>query len=128
MKSIGNCLVALLIALLVGLLAQIVPAYADNQELDFTLANRTGYAVKGIYLASSSSTDWGSTLISKPMENGDHLAITFAVNAKGVQWDIRIVWINAGGETVWKKCRLDEISKFTLRYNSGTDVTSAETE
>ena len=41
----------LLAALAIGLLAQIVPAHADNEDLDFTLANRTGYVIKEIYMA-----------------------------------------------------------------------------
>ena len=128
MKLTWNFPVALLAALMLGLGAQLLPAHATNQELDFVLANRTGYAVQGIYIASSSCTDWGDNLLVKPMASGDQLAITFDAKAHGAQWDIRIVWVNANGETVWKKCRLDEISKFTLRYNPETDVTSAETE
>jgi len=128
MKHTWNFSVALLAALVIGVLAQIVPAHADNQDLDFTLVNRTGYAVKGIYLASSSSTDWGDNLISKPMESGDQLAISFAANAKGAEWDIRIVWVNSCNDVIWKKCKLTEISKFTLRYNPETAETSAMTE
>jgi hypothetical protein len=118
----------ILLALLVGIVTPIVPAHADNEDLDFTLANKTGYGIREIYIAPSSSTDWGDNLISKPMGNGGQLAITFSAKAKAEQWDIRIVWVNQGTDVVWKKCRLNEISKFTLRYNHDTDETSAETE
>ena len=109
-------------------MAQISSAQADNEDLDFTLANKTGFAIRGIYMAPSNSTDWGDNLISKPMENGDQLAITFSAKATGAEWDIRIVWVDQGNDVIWKKCRLNEISKFTLRYNRETDETAAETE
>ena len=128
MKHTWNFSVALLAALVIGVLAQIVPAHADNQDLDFTLVNRTGYAVKGIYLASSSSTDWGDNLISKPMADGEQLAITFNAKLNAADWDIRIVWVNSTDDVIWKKCKLTEISKFTLRYNPETAETSAMTE
>ena len=62
------------------------------------------------------------------MQDGDQLAVTFTANAMAKEWDIRIVWVEAGSDVVWKKCRLNEISKFTLRYNRDTNETSAETE
>ncbi len=128
MKLNWNFFVVLLAVLVASFLAQILPARADNTELDFTLANKTGYAIRAIYIAPSSSTDWGDNLLSKPMETSEQLAITFNAKLSAAQWDIRIVWFNAGNEVVWKKCRLDEISKFTLRYNPDSDVTSVETE
>jgi hypothetical protein len=117
-----------LLALLVGFLTQVVPAHADNDDLDFTLINKTGYGIKEIYIAPSASTDWNASIISKPLENGDSLAITFDPKAKAEHWDIRIVWVDEGADVIWKKCKLSEISKITLHYNRDTDVTTAETE
>ncbi len=103
-------------------------AHADNDDLDFTLVNKTGYGIKEIYIAPSASTDWGDNILKKPMENADQLAITFSAKAKAEHWDIRIVWVDEGADVVWKKCKLTEISKFTLHYNRDTDETSADTE
>jgi hypothetical protein len=116
------------LALVIGLIAQVVPAHADNDALDFTLANKTGYGIKEIYIAPSASTDWGDNIISKPLENGDALAITFSAKAKAEHWDIRIVWVDEGADVVWKSCKLSEINKITLHYNRDSDETSAETE
>jgi hypothetical protein len=118
----------LLAALIVGILSQIVPARADNPNLDFTLVNKTGYGIKEVYIAPSASTDWGGNIITKPMGNGDVLPITFSPKALAEHWDIRIVWIDEGADVVWKKCKLTEISKFTLYYNRDTDETSADME
>ena len=116
------------LALVIGIIAQIVPAHADNDNLDFTLANKTGYGIKEIYIAPSASTEWGDNIISKPLENGDALAITFDAKAKAEHWDIRIVWVDEGADVVWKKCKLSEINKITLHYDRDKDTTTAETE
>lgn len=115
-------------ALLFVLMAMVVPAHADNEKLDFSLVNKTGYGIKEIYIAPSASTEWGENLISKPMENGDSLAITFSPKAKAEHWDIRIAWVDEGADVVWKNCKLSEITKITLHYNRATDETTAETE
>jgi hypothetical protein len=128
MKYIGKLSVTLLAAVLVGLFSQVVPAHADNDDLDFSLVNSTGYGIKEIYIAPSASTDWGDNIIKKPLENGESLAITFDPKAKAEHWDIRIVWIDEGADVVWKKCKLTEISKITLKYNRDTDETTAVTE
>src|SRR5260221_9297516 len=103
MKPIQNFSVALL-AFLFVFISQVVPAHADNEKLDFTLANKTGYGIKEIYVAPSASTEWGDTLISKPLENGESLAITFSPKAKAEHWDIRIVWVDEGADVIWKNC------------------------
>jgi hypothetical protein len=121
-------LAVFLAVLALGIVSQVVPAHADNPNLDFTLVNKTGYGIKEIYIAPSASTDWGDSIIDKPMENGDQLAITFSPKAEAEHWDIRIVWVDEGADVVWKKCKLSEISKFTLHYNRDTDETSADTE
>jgi hypothetical protein len=128
MKHARYFSVTLLAALVVGILSQMVPAHADNANLDFTLVNKTGYGIKEIYIAPSASTDWGDNIISKPMENADSLAITFSPKAEAEHWDIRIVWVDEGADVVWKNCKLTDISKFTLKYNRDTDETSADVE
>ena len=117
-----------LFALIVGIFAQVIPAHADNDNLDFTLVNKTGYGIKAIYIAPSASTDWGDNIISKPLENGDGLSITFDAKAKAEHWDIRIAWVDDDNDVVWKKCKLSEISKITLHYNRDSGETTASTE
>jgi hypothetical protein len=107
------------LAFIIGIIAQVIPAHADNDALDFT---------KEIYIAPSASTDWGDSIISKPLENGDELAITFSAKAKAEHWDIRIVWVDEGADVYWKNCKLTEINKITLHYDRDTDVTTADTE
>jgi len=117
-----------LLAFIIGIIVQIVPVHADNDDLDFTLVNKTGYGIKAIYIAPSASTEWGDNIISKPLENGDGLAITFDAKAKAEHWDIRIAWVDEGNDVIWKKCKLSEISKITLHYNRDSGETTASTE
>jgi hypothetical protein len=128
MKYIRSLVASLLAVLAVAIVFQMIPAHADNANLDFTLVNRTGYGIKEIYIAPSASTDWGDNIIGKPLENGDELAITFSPKETAEHWDIRIVWVDEGADVIWKKCKLSEITKIMLHYNRDTDETTAETE
>jgi hypothetical protein len=103
-------------------------AYAGNDNLDFSLVNKTGYGIKEVYVAPHSTDTWSENLSSSPLENGETLNISFNEGAKAAKWDIKIVWVDEGAPVVWMNCRLSEISKFILHYNRDTDETSAETE
>jgi hypothetical protein len=127
MKPIQKFSIALLMVLF-AIITQALPVHADNDKLDFTLVNKTGYGIKGVYVSPTASTDWGDNLISKPLENGDSLAITFSEKAKAEKWDIRIEWVDEGDAVVWKGYKLPEITKITLHYDRKTDETTAETE
>jgi hypothetical protein len=107
---------------------QNTPAYADNDDLDFSLVNKTGYGIKGVYLAPHSTDRWSHNLSSKPLENGETLNISFAEGVKAAKWDIKIVWVDEGAPVVWMNCKLSEISKFIMHYNRDTDETTADTE
>ena len=128
MKQTWKLSATLLAALVVGMLTQIIPAHADNDDLDFTLVNKTGYGIKEIYIAPSASTDWGDNIITKALENGDELSITFSAKAKAEHWDIRIAWVDPDDDVIWKSCKLSEINKITLHYNRDSGETTAVTE
>ena len=104
------------------------PAYADNDKLDFSLVNKTGYGIKEVYIGPHSSDEWGENLINDAFENGETLNISFNNGATATRWDIKIVWVDEGAPVVWMNCKLAKISKFILHYNRDTDETSADTE
>ena len=104
------------------------PAYADNDKLDFSLVNKTGYGIKEVYIGPHSSDEWGENLINDAFENGETLNISFNNGATATRWDIKIVWVDEGAPVVWMNCKLAKISKFILHYNRDTDKTSADTE
>jgi hypothetical protein len=104
------------------------PAYADNDKLDFSLVNKTGYGIKEVYVAPHSTDTWSANLSSNPLENGETLNISFDEDVKVAKWDIKIVWVDQGSPVVWMNCKLADISKLILHYNRDTDETSAEVE
>ena len=60
MKYLGaGCL-----AFLAFFTPQITPAYADNDRLDFSLVNKTGYGIKEVYVAPHSTDTWSENLSS----------------------------------------------------------------
>jgi hypothetical protein len=128
MRLAGIFSTTLCAAIALGVVSMRIPAHADNDDLDFILANKTGQGIREIYIAPSASMEWGNNLIVQPMKEGDQLAILFGAAAKAELWDIHIVWIDEGSSVTWKSCKLSDISKITLYYNRDTDETSAETE
>ena len=58
------------------------PAYADNDQLDFSLVNKTGYGIKEVYVAPHSTDTWSANLSSSPLENGETLNISFNEEVK----------------------------------------------
>ena len=107
---------------------QNIPAFADNDKLDFSLVNKTGYGIKEVYVAPHSSDSWSSNLSSNPLENGEALNVSFDASEDTANWDIKIVWVDQGAPVIWMNCKLANISKFILHYDRETDVTSADTE
>jgi hypothetical protein len=116
------------LALLTFFALQSTPAFADNDKLDFSLVNKTGYGIKEVYVAPHSSDSWSSNLSSEPLENGEALNVSFDASEDTTNWDIKIVWVDQGAPVVWMNCKLANISKFILHYDRDTDVTSADTE
>jgi hypothetical protein len=127
-RTMKKHLLAGCLALLAFGMLPITPAYADNDKLDFSLVNKTGYGIKEIYVAPHSTDTWSSNLSASPLENGETLNISFDEGVEAAKWDIKIVWVDQGAPVVWMNCKLAEISKFILHYNRDTDETSAETE
>jgi len=117
--------VALSFALMLGLAAT---ASAEELNLDFTLVNKTGWAIKEVYVAPTTSTDWEEDLLKEPLKDGESLEISFESEHKSKKWDLRIVWVDEGAPVIWKGYDLTEISKLTLFYDPKTDVTSAKAE
>jgi hypothetical protein len=100
-----------------------------QSELDFTLANKTGYGIKAVYVAPSSSTTWEDNLIDETLEHNEEVEIQFDPKGKHpAKWDIMVVFIDDDSKVYWKGAKLTEISKITLKYNRSTGATTAETE
>lgn len=103
----------------------------SNQELDFTLINKTGYDIKQVSIGPTGEKNWTSedeVLKGRKFANGESLEIKFHPKATAKNWDIMVEWADGSGSEEWLNLNLTEIEKVTLIYNADKDETSAIVE
>lgn len=101
---------------------------ASNEELDFTLVNKTGYDIKQVSIGPNGDKDWlpeDEVLKGRKFGNGESLEIKFNPKATAKNWDIMVEWADGTGTEEWLNLNLTEIEKVTLVYNKEKDETSA---
>jgi hypothetical protein len=101
---------------------------AEELNLDFKLVNSTGYSIKELYIAPTSTTEWGTNILKKTLADGEVLEVTFNPEATAARWDLRIVWEDDGKAVFWTGYKLTDIEKITLKYNEETEKTTAKVE
>lgn len=101
---------------------------AEELNLDFTLVNSTGYSIKEVYVAPTSSDEWGDNIMKSVLKDGQQLKVSFHPKATATKWDLRIVWEDDGKAVVWHDYKLTDIEKITLKYNEDTEKTTATVE
>lgn len=108
--------------------ALITPLTASAGDADFTLVNRTGYAIAEVYLAPANQKNWGRDRLGRNvLDNGRSKLFTFSDSANCLQ-DIQVVFDDDGSSSVWEDFDLCALNKITLRYNRKTGVVSADSE
>lgn len=104
------------------------PVTASAGDADFTLVNRTGYAIAEVYVSPANKNNWGRDRLGRNvLDNGRSKLFTFSDSANCEQ-DIKVVFDDDGSNVVWEDIDLCELHKITLRYNRKTNVVSADTE
>lgn len=120
--------VVLLVAaiVLVGLFSYVtVKAQGGN---DFTLVNRTGYAISSVYVGASKSNDWGEDILGQDiLENGASVDIVFDPSDVEL-YDIKVVYKVDESSAVWYGFDLTKLNKITIFYDAESDKTTAESE
>ncbi len=104
---------------------------AQNEELDFTLMNATGYDIKAVYIGASGTGDWDKTdeiLHGKILKNGADLKIKFDPKEKHEKWDLMVAWTDDYKNVEWLNLNLTKIDKVTLLYDREKDKTWAKVE
>jgi len=113
-------------AVLLGFLALGGASYAA--DADFTLVNRTGYALNEVYISPTHKDHWGKDRLgSNQLLNGQARTFKFGDTKNCVQ-DIKVVFTDDGSEIEWEGLNLCELEKITLTYNRKTREVSADTE
>ena len=106
----------------------------QNQELDFTLENATGYGIKKVYIGPSNNPDWTDdmeVLHGRTFKTGTELDITFSPKARATKWDLRVEWAapyEKDDPVNWYGLDLTQIEKITLLYDKETGKTSIRTK
>lgn len=113
-------------AVLLGVCALSGVAYGG--DADFTLVNRTGYAINEVYISPTKKDNWGKDRLgSNQLLNGQSRKFKFGDTKNCVQ-DIQVVFTDDESEVEWEGFNLCELNKITLRYNRKTREVSAESE
>lgn len=101
---------------------------ASAGNADFTLVNKTGYALREVYLSPAHKTKWGSDRLGNDtLENNKSRVFKFSDKASCVQ-DLMVVFDDDGSDVTWEDFDLCELNKITLKYNRKTKLVSADTE
>jgi len=97
-------------------------------DADFTLVNRTGYALDEVYISPTQKDHWGKDRLGRDqLLNGQGRKFKFGDTKNCVQ-DIKVVFADDGSEVEWEGFNLCELDKITLRYSRKTREVSADTE
>lgn len=93
----------------------------------FSITNNTGYDIKKLYLAPSSSADWvedDELLKGRLFGNGAVINITYTTGKNADAWDLRCGWTDGSKDSIWNGLNLNGASNFTMTYDKGSDTTS----
>ncbi len=122
--------VVLLVAavVLVSFFSFVTVKAEDGSPNDFTLVNRTGYAISNVYVGQSKSDDWGEDILGQDiLENGSSVDIVFHPSDVEL-YDIKVVYKVDESSAVWYGFDLTKLNKITIYYDAETDKTTAESE
>jgi hypothetical protein len=106
-------------------------AAAQNEKLDFTLVNKTGYTISQVLVGASADSEWDPNdelLQGRNFDDGDQLDVTFSPKAHHDHWDLKVVYKIDGSSHEWDGLNLSEIHKITLHYNADQNSTKADIE
>ena len=101
---------------------------ANAGAADFTLVNRTGYALREVYISPANKNNWGNDRLGRNvMDNAKQRLFKFA-DKDGCNYDLKVVFDDDDSEVIWEDFDLCELNKITLRYNRKTNMVSTDTE
>ena len=112
-----------------AILGLATPAMAQDAKQDFQLVNATGYELKALYVAPSTSDDWEEDVLGQDtLGDGQAVNIHFSPKVKTCQWDLKVTYSDDDSSAVWQKIDLCTVEKITIKYNRKSDETSASFE
>jgi hypothetical protein len=107
----------------------LAPTLASAAPQDFELVNNTGYELKNLFIAPTTSNDWQEDVLGQDtLATGTTLTIHFpGGRGETCEWDLKVTY-NDDSSHEWTNVNLCSISKVTINYDEGTHETSATSE
>jgi hypothetical protein len=122
MKIVKNGLLLAVAALLLA------AGSAFAGDADFTLVNRTGIALREVYISPANRDSWGNDRMGDGiLDNGKSRLFKFS-DKSACKQDLKVVFDDDTGEVVWKNFDLCEIDKITLKFNKSSRAATADIE
>ncbi len=98
-------------------------------DADFYLTNRTGYAIRELYISPSHKGQWGNDMLGGGvLNNGGGGKVSFSGSSDACEQDIMVVFDDDESKVTWEDVNLCEINKITLKYNRSSGEVSAIAE
>lgn len=97
-------------------------------DADFVLVNRTGYAIREMYLTPTHKRKWGPERLGKRVLANNQQRDFKLGNFPDCVQDMLIVFDDDGSQVVWEEFDLCDLHKITLRYNRKSGEVRADTE
>jgi hypothetical protein len=110
------------------LLAVSGSALAEDQR-NVTLVNGTGYGIKFLGFNNPGDDDWSDNELppNSVLPTGNSVYVKFDTADDGCKWNFKIEWADPGYPgVVWRDIDLCHVNSVTLKYDRGTDKTTAE--
>jgi hypothetical protein len=94
-----------------------IATIASASDADFKLVNKTGYEIDSVYVAPSSSDNWGNDIMGdNSVPDGTTVNITFPHGGKACKFDIRVKY-HDGDKAEWSNVDLCEYEKISLFWD-----------
>ena len=111
------------------LLAVSGSALAEQDQRNVTLVNGTGYGIKFLGFNNPGDDDWSDNELppNSVLPTGNSVYVKFDTADDGCKWNFKIEWADPGYPgVVWRDIDLCHVNSVTLKYDRGTDKTTAE--
>jgi hypothetical protein len=106
--------------------AVLMPSVASAGDQDFSLINKTGYAIREVYVSPHNAADWEEDVLGEDtLDDDTSVKIHFSRDTDACTWDLKVVYSDDGSSAEWSNFDLCTISQVSIFYNEKTDKTWA---
>ncbi len=109
-------------------LAPLAGAHAQSASQDFSIVNRTGFEIEGIYLSEAGTNRWGNNVLGvQTLVANGRVEVGFARSEPSCWWDLRVQYRDHG-MAVWPRVDVCGLRRVALFWDQATRQTMAKAE